>query len=309
MADITVIGGINIDIEGKPDGILKFEDSNPGKISVSYGGVGRNITENVARMGGSVAMISVIGEDHMGYEAKEHLRLLGVDVSRIEVKKHAMSAMYLSILNDKNDMELAISDMDVVKYIFPDVLEKNSDLLSKSKVIALDGNLEKETLEFTASRFSDVPIFFDPVSTPKAKRASEIIGKLSCIKPNIMEAEALSGIAIKNDEDLKKVGNWFIEQGVKMVFITLNKDGVYYKDRHHEGFIRPIEVKINSATGAGDSFSAAILMGMADGLGVRDIAQYGMAAAQITMESSLAVNQDMSKEEIERRIAKCTKTI
>lgn len=89
MADITVIGGINIDIEGKPDGILKFEDSNPGKISVSYGGVGRNITENVARMGGSVAMISVIGEDHMGYEAKEHLRLLGVDVSRIEVKKHA----------------------------------------------------------------------------------------------------------------------------------------------------------------------------------------------------------------------------
>ena len=69
-----------------------------------------------------------------------------------------MSAMYLSILNDKNDMELAISDMDVVKYIFPDVLEKNSDLLSKSKVIALDGNLEKEILEFTASRFSDVPI-------------------------------------------------------------------------------------------------------------------------------------------------------
>ena len=102
MADITVIGGINIDIEGKPDGILKFEDSNPGKISVSYGGVGRNITENVARMGGSVAMISVIGEDHMGYGAKEHLRLLGVDVSRIEVKKHAMSAMYLSILNDKS---------------------------------------------------------------------------------------------------------------------------------------------------------------------------------------------------------------
>ena len=62
-------------------------------------------------------------------------------------------------------------------------------------------------------------------------------------------------------------------------------------------------MKIESATGAGDSFSAAILMGMAKGLRVRDIAKYGMAAAQIAMESSQAVNQDMSREEIERRIA------
>ncbi len=50
MADITVIGGINIDIEGRPYDVLRREDSNPGRISLSYGGVGRNITENVARL-------------------------------------------------------------------------------------------------------------------------------------------------------------------------------------------------------------------------------------------------------------------
>ena len=117
-----------------------------------------------------------------------------------------------------------------------------------------------------------------------------------------MEAEALSGIKIQGEEDLKKAGSWFIDQGVKMVFITLNKDGVYYKDKNEDGFIRPGNVKIESATGAGDSFSAAILIGMAEGLGVKDIAKRGMAAAQITMESSLPVNKYMSKEEIERRI-------
>ena len=58
MADITIVGGINIDIEGRPYAPLRREDSNPGKISIAYGGVGRNITENVARMGGSAAMIS-----------------------------------------------------------------------------------------------------------------------------------------------------------------------------------------------------------------------------------------------------------
>ncbi len=302
MAEITIIGGINIDIEGKPDGPLKYEDSNPGKISISYGGVGRNITENAARMGGDVAMISVIGGDQMGAGAKEHLASLCVDVSRIETREDATSAIYLSILNDKNDMELAISDMDVVKYIFPEMLEKNKDLILSSKVIALDGNLQRETLRYAAERFTETPIFFDPVSTPKAVRASEIIGKLTCIKPNVMEAEALSGIKIETEDDLKKTGTWFIEKGVKMVFITLNKDGVYYKDAEEEGFIRPNAVRIESATGAGDSFSAAILMGMAEGLSVKDIARYGMAAAQITMESSQAVNEDMTREEIERRI-------
>ena len=48
MAEITIIGGINIDIEGCPFGSLKAEDSNPGKISLAYGGVGRNIAENAA---------------------------------------------------------------------------------------------------------------------------------------------------------------------------------------------------------------------------------------------------------------------
>ena len=185
----------------------------------------------------------------------------------------------------------------------PEVLEKNKDLLSSSKVIALDGNLQKETLEYAAENFSQTPIFFDPVSTPKAVRAAGIIGRLTCIKPNVMEAETLSGIKIETEDDLREAGQWFVDQGVKMVFITLNKDGVYYKDADEEGFIRPGKVKIESATGAGDSFSAAILMGMAKGLRVRDIAKYGMAAAQITMESSQAVNQDMSREEIERRIA------
>ncbi len=303
MADITIIGGINIDIEGRPNEPLKYQDSNPGKISISYGGVGRNITENVARMGGSVAMISAIGGDQMGLGAREHLASLGVDVSRVEVKKDATSAIYLSILNDKSDMELAISDMDVVKYIFPEFLERNMSLLSLSKAIALDGNLERETIEFAAKKFQNIPLFFDPVSTAKAVRAKDVIGSFTCVKPNIMEAEVLSGIKITCEEDLKTAGQWFIDKGVEKVFITLNKDGVYFKDKDEEGFIRPGQVKVVSATGAGDSFSAAILMGMVLEMSARDIAKYGMAAAQITMESSQAVNQDMSREEIERRIA------
>lgn len=309
MADITIIGGINIDIEGTPFENLRREDSNPGKISLSYGGVGRNIAENAARLGGSVAMISAIGADHMGLGAKKALEELGVDTSGIEICKGRSSAMYLSILNDNKDMEMAICDMDIINTITPGFLEKRLDFISSSKAVALDGNLNKETLAYAAEKLRGIPLFFDPVSSPKAVKAKEIIGSFACIKPNIMEAEVLSGIEISSEAGIKKAGAWFIDQGVEKVFITLNKDGVYYQDGRRSGFIRPGSVRINSATGAGDSFSAAILMGMVQGADVADIAKYGMAAAQITMESSSAVNKKICKEEIERRMGICTRNI
>ena len=301
MADITVIGGINIDIEGSPFNKLRREDSNPGRISLSYGGVGRNITENIARIGGDVAMVSVIGEDQMGRGAKEELQELGVDVSGVEILAGRNSAMYLSILNEDKDMELAISDMDIVNVITPRFLDKHRELLLGSKAVALDTNLSEETLEYAADILEKTPLFLDPVSVTKAVKARKIIGKFECIKPNVMEAEALSGLKITSEEELRAAGGWFIQQGVKKVVITLNKEGVYYRSPDREGFIRPKDISPVSATGAGDSFSAAILIGMVRGLDIEEIAKIGMAAAQVTMESPGAVNKAISKAEIERR--------
>ena len=57
MSDIAIMGGIAADIEGRPDGMLIYADSNPGKIKISYGGVSRNITENLARLGADVSFV------------------------------------------------------------------------------------------------------------------------------------------------------------------------------------------------------------------------------------------------------------
>ena len=66
MSEVSIIGGITADIEGLPYDRLIQGDSNPGKITMSYGGVGRNIVENLARLGTSVSFISVAGDDFPG---------------------------------------------------------------------------------------------------------------------------------------------------------------------------------------------------------------------------------------------------
>ena len=187
MAKIIIVGGINIDIEGSPYAQLRPADSNPGKVGISYGGVGRNIVENIARLGGSVGMVSLTGEDAMGLDAKKHLESLGVDAAYIEQVPGESTGMYLSILNDKNDMELAICNMDIFKKITPAFLEERLSYLEQAEIVGVDCNLDFEALDYITKTLK-VPLFLEPVSASKAERVKDMIGRFHTIKPNCIEA-------------------------------------------------------------------------------------------------------------------------
>lgn len=301
MAEIIVVGGINIDIEGSPYGVLRPADSNPGKVGISYGGVGRNIVENIARLGGDVGMVSLTGEDAMGVDARKHLEALGVDVQYIEQLPGESTGMYLSILNDKNDMELAICNMDIFKRMTPEFLEERLPYLSQAQIVGVDCNLEVEALDYI-TRTLEVPLFLEPVSASKAERVKDMIGRFHTIKPNLIEAEMLSGIKIDSDEALHRAGQWFFDQGVKRIFISLSERGAYYKDAFGEGIVAPKVTELVSATGAGDAFSAAILYGHVKGMSAREITQMGMICSSIAVQTKTAVNAEMSMDCVKERM-------
>lgn len=304
MSMISIIGGITADIEGNPYNQLIYGDSNPGRITLSYGGVGRNITENLARMGASVGFVSVAGDDFPGRGAVRDLNELGVNIDKVKLLKEENTAVYMSILNMVGDMELALCNMDVLERLSSNIIDDAFDSITKSKIIGMDTNLTAETLEYATNKLNGIPLFLDPVSVTKAVRAKEFIGRFHTIKPNRMEAEILSGMSIVSESDLEKAGQWFIDQGVQKVFITISSGGIYYKDASESGMIRPSTINVKSSTGAGDAFSAAILYSYLKGFDIKTTAEYGMAAAAITLESKTAVNSQMSLEKLLKLIDK-----
>ncbi|HWQ78166.1 MAG TPA: carbohydrate kinase family protein [Anaerovoracaceae bacterium] len=304
MSDAGVIGGITADIEGHPYKQLIPGDSNPGKISMSYGGVGRNITENLARMGASVSFVSVAGDDFAGRGAVRELSDIGVNVENVRLLPEENTAVYMSILNIVGDMELGLCNMDVLERISTDFIDEAYVSIKNSGIIGIDTNLTEETLDYATRKLRDIPLFLDPVSVTKAERAKEIIGRFHTIKPNRIEAEVISGMSILSTDELEKAAAWFIGQGVKRVFITLGPGGVFYSDGQDSGLIRPApaEAAIVSATGAGDAFSAAVIYSHLQGFNIRKTAETGMAAAAIAMRSKTAVNRQMSGEMLRKTI-------
>lgn len=302
MSEISILGGITADIEGLPYGKLMYGESNPGKVSMSYGGVGRNIAENLARMGTSVSFASIAGDDFPGRGAVRELSELGVNVDQVRLLPEENTAVYMSILNIVGDMELALNNMDIFERISYDFIDDVIKKMQQSKAVGIDTNLTEEALDYATRKLKGLPIFLDPVSAAKAERAKNIIGRFHTIMPNRMEAEVLTGMNILSEEELQKGGQWFLQQGVKNIFITLAAGGVFYMNDQESGFIRPKEVKIASTTGAGDAFSAGVIHSFVKGLDIKAAAEFGMAAASIAMESKSAVSPNMSEKNIVDRI-------
>lgn len=303
MSEIVVIGGITADIEGHPYEMLVYADSNPGTISISYGGVGRNIVENLGRLGASVSFFSVAGDDLTGRGAVRELSELGVDITGVRLLPGENTAMYLSILNLVGDMELALCNMDVLERITNDLVDEAAMEATGSVMVALDTNLREETLAYAVERLSPAPLFLDPVSTTKAERAKSLIGRFHTIKPNRAEAEVLTGMEIRDPSALEQAGAYFLNEGVQRVFITLSGGGVYFCGEGDSGFLPPAGKLAGggSATGAGDAFSAAAIFGFARGMGIRETGSFASKAAAIALESKAAVSPLLTLAEIERR--------
>lgn len=298
MSEITVIGGIRANITVNAAEQLMAEQENKGTVEASYSGTGRNIAENLGRMGADTALIAVAGADFVGKGAKKELDALGINTEMLKMVEGQNTAMTVSVLNIIGDLEFAAANSDVYDCLSETQIADAMEKINSSKVVCADGTLKEEVLRYLVENV-DTTLFFDPNSEEDAEKAKEFIGSFDIIKPNRGEASVLCGMDIFSEEQLKQAGQWFVDQGVKKVFITMSGGGVYYREGTCEGILHPEKVlPFIYEEGAGDAFSAAIADGVARGMDIEAIAAHGMKAAAIAMECKAAVNPAMSREKM-----------
>lgn len=293
---VTVVGGMNMDIGGRPYKKLVAKDSNPGAVRMSPGGVGRNIAHNMSLLGLDVRLLTAFGDDVYAQKLAAGCGELGIDISQSPVIPGGHTSTYLFVNDESGDMQLAVSDMDIYDHLTPQVLQSRRQLLDGSQVVVLDTNLPAETVAWVAENCR-APIFADPVSTAKAEKLRPVLGRLHTLKPNRIEAELLSGVAISDDASLRRAADALLETGLHRVFISLGADGVFAADRSGQVLHLPApEGNIVSTTGCGDSFMAALAWAYLQGSDLERSARAGLAASTITMASADTINPAMSEE-------------
>lgn len=269
---IAVFGSANMDILGLTDDKLLLRDSNIGTVVLKPGGVGRNIASRICEHGVECMLFTAFGSDVLAEGLKAECQRLGMDISG-SLTLPGRSNIYLCVHDETGDMLTAINDMGLMNALTPEYAATIMDQINACDLCVLDANLSEATLAYAASH-ATVPLLMDAVSCAKARRALVAMPYLTGFKPNIYEAQLLTGC-----EKAEDCADKLLELGVKRVFISLGEDGVYYADATERGRI-PVE-KISSApkTGAGDALCAGLAVALAHHESTCACAEYGMRSA------------------------------
>jgi pseudouridine kinase len=259
QASVLAIGGMNIDILGYADSVFTLGDSLSGKVELCAGGVAHNIARHLARNRVSVQLLTALGSDLFSSFLQESCRVNGIGLD-LAIHFQVATPTYLAIHNQQGDMVCAINHTDALAMLTPELIkDKLHSLLEPYSACVVDANLSSDSLISVFNSLS-IPIIADPVSAVKCHRLAPVLHRLYAIKPNHMEAKALTGL-----ENPASAASSLIEKGVQQVYISLGSDGVFFADKHCSGYLAAPLLPSVGVTGAGDAMTAGIILGILQG--------------------------------------------
>lgn len=295
---VAVVGGVNLDVCGKPYAPLVARDSNPGAVATSLGGVGRNIAHNLALLGVGVSLVTALGCDAGADRVERSCRSLGIDLSAALRVPEAATSTYLVLTDHTGEMALAVSDMGIYDRLTPEYLAGHMDVLNAAALVVADANIPADTLAYLA-RHCQAPLFADPVSTAKAVKLRPILGRLHTLKANRLEAAALSGVEITDEASLRTAAKALLDTGLQRVFLSLGPEGLLCAQGDTAARLPALPGEMKNATGCGDALMAALAWAHLEGLELEDAARAGLAAASIALAGGETINPELSPEKIQ----------
>jgi pseudouridine kinase len=297
-----VIGAAGVDIVGRLRAELRPATSTPAQIRSSFGGVARNVAENLARLGQAVTLITAVGQDEDGQRLIQALQAAGVDTQAILCTDQYATGAYLGVLNPDGSLQFALDDMRAINALTPDYLRQHADLFKSASLLFIDANLPKETLRtaLALARQARLPVCADPTSASLAARLIPYLSRLYLIAPNAAEAEILcgEGLKITSPRQAIRAAKHLVSQGVEIAIVTLAERGVCYATSETSGHIPAIHTPITDPTGAGDALTATVIFALLNDIPLDDAVRLGVSAASLTLRYRGAVVPDLSLEKL-----------
>lgn len=292
---IVGIGAANVDIYAKSDIRIRPHYDHPSIIKTTPGGVTRNILENASKLGVKTKLLTAVGDDIYGDIVLDSCLKAGIDTKNILKIKGARTGIFMQVQNNNNDMHLAMCDMSISKNINIKYINSKDKLIKRAKALVLDPSLDIEVIEYILNRYTNVPIFVDPISDLYAKKIKPYLNRIYCIKPNRSELENLAGIKIKNNNDLLKAYSK-VNSYTDNLFVSCGRYGCIYTNENNEIIkrkLKPVKDMAN-ASGAGDAFMAALLYSYVNDLKVEKTVDYALSAGTATILDEHTINPNLS---------------
>jgi pseudouridine kinase len=303
---VLVIGAAGIDIVGRLQNGLTAGTSSPAQIRASFGGVARNVAENLARLGQPVRLLSIVGDDPVGNQLIKETSKAGVDMEAVITTSDHPTSSYLAVIDNRGKLHFALDDMRSVKELKPSHIREQEELFKEASLVFMDANLSKDTIRTIISLANRVraPICADPTAPNLAHRFKRHLPRIYMITPNSAEAGVYCEAPFdhSNQRQALNAAKKLVSQGVKIAIISLAEFGVCYAASQTNGYIPALRTRIVDPTGAGDALSATVMFGMLNKIPIDEAVRLAVSAASLTLNYRGAVVPDLSLEKLYDRL-------
>jgi len=301
---ILVLGSSNVDLILR---VPRFH--HPGEtiradnLTTVFGGKGANQAIASKQLGAEVALITRLGDDHYGKSYRRYLTEKGLNPKFIFLDKKVPTGIAFIELDSRGENRIVVSPGSNSSLSVDD-LKRCSLLFRKIKVFVTQLEIPIETVTMglkMAKRYGALTLL-NP--SPTRPLSTEILSLADFIVPNELEAQALTGLKMRKDQDLPKMAARLLKMGVKNVAITLGSKGLYFKNQNEEIWMKAFKVKVVDTTAAGDAFMGGLACGLAGGKPIQEALMFANAAGALATTKLGAQPSLPYKNELDAFLAK-----
>lgn len=297
--NIVVLGSSNTDMIIKMDKIPEpGETVLGGEFTIAAGGKGANQAVAAARAGGDVAFVACVGKDTFGEQAIEGFINDGINVEYVFKEEQTPSGCALIYVDKKGENSIAVAPGANAR-LSPGHIDLARDMIISSEILIMQLETPLDTVKQTARLASEsgVSVVLNPA--PAHPLDDDLLGHVSILTPNEIEAEMLSGITVDDEKSADRAANLLLEKGLNAVFITLGSRGVYVASGKIREMVSGYKVSAVDSTAAGDVFNGALAVSLSEKKPVLEAVRFANAAAALSVTKLGAQPSAPKRREIE----------
>ena len=281
---VVVFGSFVVDLTSRQEGLPSPGQTLLGEsFKMGPGGKGSNQAVAAHRAGADVTMITKLGRDVFGKVALDFYEGEDMDCSQLLFDEERETGVALIMVDTKSAQNEIVVVPASCNNISPDDVESRRSAIEGAKVLLLQMEINFDALfsVIEIAHKAGVKVILNPA--PANSIPDDIMSKVDIVTPNETEAQALTGIEVKDIDSARRAAEVFFKKGVKGVVITLGSLGAYANDREREELVSPIPVKAIDTTGAGDAFNGGFAMALAEGWDIFKALRYGNVTGALSV--------------------------
>src|SRR5579862_1006651 len=267
---IAVVGSANVDLTTFSDQFPKPGETIFGqKFDLGFGGKGSNQAVAARLCGADVFMVARVGDDLFGPATIGNFESLGIDARHVR-QVAGVSSGVAPIFVDPSGQNRIIVVKGANDELKPADVDAAAETLKSADCIVLQFEIPLETVYYTVgfARRNSIRCILNPA--PAAPIDLEAIGELDYLVPNEHEAEAISGMPVRDIDDARRCATKLLGSGIRRVIITLGANGSLLAGSDGMEHVPQFVVKSVDSSGAGDAFIGSFATFLGEGLPERE---------------------------------------